>query len=987
MSTYKTIDAETAAPNSTEGASTTYEFVNVDAFVPNSTEGWNTIGAISSVEQKGNVFLLQAASGLSVQLSFLGATAFRVRFAPQGSGDPQQVSYAVINLDLGAVSVQITSQSSTLLVLDTGSLRVEVNLQPYGLSVYRGNQLIHADPPAQNMLYAQDGPAIAHMKIVPENALYFGFGEKAGNTLAKNNFAMTFFNYDNFTYASGPLPSYEQGGPLNPTEALYNSTPLLIETNPSPQGAYSGPPYSYGLFFDNPSQSYFNITANIPTVYPSTTTSMNNLYYFGALYGDIDYYFMAGDDVRAVLSQYTALTGRAPMPPRYALGYHQGCYGYYDREKLMAAARAYRSNAIPIDGLHIDVDFQNNYRTFTSSDLKFPKPAEMFAELHAMGFKCSTNITALITSNPQDEEGNTETPYPARDSGLAQDCFIYNTRAAGGESPELFLGMEDYGTNLGTNPFPYPPLAPDAQGQTPLGAAGYYPDLGNPAVQEWWGQQYAYLLSIGLDMIWQDMTCPAIAEDVTPGPGTAPTYTQIMDGLDVVQDDPDATMPLDLMLATPDGTYQPNAVIHNAFSLLLCQATWNGITALRPDQRNFIIARGGYAGMQRYAAMWTGDSASSWDFLQINIPEVLNLGLSGQPISGCDIGGFANGSGSSPSSFDPETSQIVGGITDPELFVRWMNLGAFLPWYRNHYDGYSKQYQEPYAYGEPYLSYCRTYIELRYRMLQIWYDAMYLATQTGLPMARPLFLNFPNDPLACQYVNDQFFVGDSILVAPILQQGSTTRNIYLPVGPEGPGVTRWYAFQDEEAPLLAPVAGGTIIGQTPGTSPYYAPLGTVPLYVQAGAILPMLQVEQWVGQLAENPLTFQIYPGPDSTYTLYLDDGSSTAAQTQGAYRLTQISHAAISGGSGGQRIRVLRTYDHYTPPEPFYLLALLGMPEPPQSVTTGGTGGDALSQVAGGPGALRTSPVNAWSYVPDTQITYVKIFDVSPDVTVEVLA
>jgi alpha-glucosidase len=133
---------------------------------------------------------------------------------------------------------------------------------------------------------------------------------------------------------------------------------------------------------------------------------MDGLYYFGALYGDMGYYFMAGDDVRAVIQQYTRLTGLAPLPPRYVLGYHQGCYGYYDRDTLMAAATAYRENAIPIDGLHIDVDFQDNYRTFTSSKMKCGDIKSLFDELHGMGFKCSTNITALITSNPQDEQGN-----------------------------------------------------------------------------------------------------------------------------------------------------------------------------------------------------------------------------------------------------------------------------------------------------------------------------------------------------------------------------------------------------------------------------------------------------------------------------------------------------------------------------------------------------------------------------------------------------
>src|SRR5258708_29690208 len=238
-------------------------------------------------------------------------------------------------------------------------------------------------------------------------------------------------------------------------------------------------------------------------------------------------------------------------------------------------------------------------------------------------------------------------------------------------------------------------------------------------------------------MIWQDMSCPAVKDE-------APT--------------PFKKLPLDLMVNN-GVTYVPNAVAHNAYVLFLLMATWNGLNAMRPNVRNFIIARGGYAGLQRYAALWTGDSGSSWDFLQINLPEVLNLGLSGVPIAGCDIGGFAEDSGvvKGPGN--------VKGVCNYELLTRWMQLGSFLPWYRNHYNGYTKDFQEPYRYGDPVPTNCRKYLELRYRMLQLYYDAMYEWTQTGMPIARAVFLNDPDDTNVYSHLNDQFFVGRDFLVA------------------------------------------------------------------------------------------------------------------------------------------------------------------------------------------------------------------------------
>ncbi|HET7463856.1 MAG TPA: TIM-barrel domain-containing protein [Longimicrobium sp.] len=925
---------------------TDYTFVNVNAFTPNIPGYWSQIGNIASTSRSGNAWTLTAAqNGVSLLLSFLGPTCFRVRFSPvPGASYAAEPSAAVVTLDLGPVTLTVVQDDAQALVVDTGEMRVAVALQPFAVSVYRGGQLIHQDAPGQGIVFIPGQQVTACFKTFPAGARYVGFGEKAGAQLVKNQFTMTQFNFDNYKYVTGPLPQGWGAGPLNPAEPLYCSIPLLIELNPQPSGAMAGAPYAYGIFFDNPGQTFFNVGAN-------DYSDMAGKYYFGALYGDLDYYFMAGGGAPDVLAQYTTLTGRAPMPPRYVLGFHQGAYGYFDRYKLAAAANGYRAARIPCDGLHIDVDFQDNYRTFTHSEMKFPNCREMMDDLHGIGFKCSTNITPLLTDNVLDENGEI-TPYAQRDALLAVNGLIYDTRAGQGPSPDLFRGQVSYGFNMGNNPYPYPPLTANAQGNVPLTAFGGYSDYGRADVRQAWGEQYAHLVNdLGMDMIWQDMTCPALA-------GTSDT--------------PWKTFPLDQMQNDGAAGYQPNAVFHNAYVLNLLSATWEGLAALRPGRRNFIIARGGYAGMQRYAGLWTGDSASSWDFLGINIPQVLNLGLSGVPISGTDIGGFATGDGTT-SGASVVDGQVVGGITNYELLTRWMQLGSFLPWYRNHYDGYSKQFQEPFAYGEPVPGNCRAYLELRYRMLQVYYDAMWEWTQTGMPVARALFLNDPGDPGVYEHLDDQFFVGRDFLVAPVLTQGwsltppqPTSRSVYLPAG------SQWYAFKDNQYPLDAPVDGGTLIGS------WTADLSQVPLYVRAGAILPFRELEQWVGQLAQNPLTFNIYPGPDSSYTLYQDDGITTQAQDAGTYRVTQVSHQGVEGG---QNVRVQRVHDAYAPPEPFYYVALLGTRHP-SSVSAAGA---ALADV-GDPASLAASPVSAYYWNSGIQVTFVKVFDTAPDVTVTAL-
>lgn len=933
-----------------------YQFVQVDQFQPN-VDGWAQFGNVTQyVQIDDRSFLLSNAAGMAVKLSFISPTGLRVRFRPQAQPDYSLYddSYAVVNKQLAPVTLTVSEidQGGRTLKIDTGTMQVLVGLQPYGIAIYQGGQLITEDTFGKNLIYSNE--AVACLRKSPATENYYGFGEKGGSQLNKKGFTLTFFNYDNFMYGgSNVVPADNQPGPLNPSEPLYNSIPFLLAIGQQPQL------YSYGLFLDNVSQSYFNLGSN-------DYSDMTGKYYFGALYGELDYYLMVGvgssnyqnNPVRSVLDQFTQLTGRSAMPPKYAFGYQQGCYGYYNRDILLNVANQFRQAQIPIDGLHIDVDFANNYRTFTSSPTKFPDPKGMFDQLHAMGFKCSTNITGIITANPLDENGSRDTPYPSRDSIVSIDQnnqihvkpgvdvpFIYNTRAGQGESPNLFIANESYGDNNGFNPYRYPtPAFPD--GQNSLGTYGFYSDLGRADVQQWWGLQYDYLLSIGLDMIWQDMTDPAIV----------PNFDN---------DTPDKTLPLDLMTFDKvTNQYQPQAKIHNTFAINLIQATYNGLTQLKQQasykgsynyqKRNFIIARGAYCGVHRYAGVWTGDSASSWDFLSINIPEVLNFGLSGQAISGCDIGGFANGSGSEG-----------GGVTNYALLTRWMTLGAFLPWYRNHYDGYSKSFQEPYRYGEPVPSNCRKYIELRYRLIQLFYDAMYTNTQTGLPVARAMFVNDPFDPEVYDNADQQFFVGDNLLVAPVVAPFATSRDIYLPAG------SQWYVFSDNTAPLGAPTSGGTVQN-------WYVPLDLVPLYVREGAILPMRELEQYVGQLAVNPITFNIYPGKNSTYQLYQDDQVSMANELQQAYRVTQISHAGIANG---QVVRVKRVFDQFTPAEAFYFISFLGT-NPPSAVSASGQSWPNV----GSPEALNGAAVNAYYYNASIKTTFVKVQDTQADISIEVL-
>lgn len=287
---------------------------------------------------------------------------------------------------------------------------------------------------------------------------------------------------------------------------------------------------------------------------------------------------------------------------------------------------------------------------------------------------------------------------------------------------------------------------------------------------------------------------------------------------------------------------------------------WEGSRRYRPDERPFALHRNGSAGMQRYAAfLWSGDVQSRWETLRTHVPIAVNTGLSGVPYWGTDIGGFV------------PTSEYTG-----ELHVRWFQFGSFctcfrahgrnwhlrLPWGWNDGDGGPPETRsfnpDPAELKNPQVEpICRKYLELRYRLLPYSYTAVRECCETGLPIMRALWLHYPDDPAAVA-CGDQFLWGRDILVAPVVEQGATSRRLYLPRG-------RWFDFWTDE-----PVEGGCELERPVN-------LETMPLYVRAGAILPLGPIKQYAGERVDEPLSLVVYPGADGASALYEDDGHSFA--------------------------------------------------------------------------------------------------------------
>jgi alpha-glucosidase len=356
-----------------------------------------------------------------------------------------------------------------------------------------------------------------------------------------------------------------------------------------------------------------------------------------------------------------------------------------------------------------------------------------------------------------------------------------------------------------------------------------FPDFTRSAVRDWWGTLYTDFVNMGVRGFWNDMNEPAVF-----------VY-------------PTKTMPLDTVHYVEDRKTD-HREIHNVFGMENVHGTYSGLLKLRPDERPFVLTRAAYAGTQRYAATWTGDNTASWNHMRLSLSQLLNLGMSGYAFVGDDIGGF-------------------NGSPTPELLTRWMELGVFNPIYRNHAAKGTRD-REPWVDGPMHEAIRKKYIETRYRLLPYIYTGMEEATRTGVPLMRPMFLEFPDDPKLATN-GDEYMFGSGLLVAPKVWPFVEPYEVVLPKGD-------WINYWTGEK-----LAGGKVVKVDP-------PLDVLPVYVRAGTIIPEQPVVQNIDETPKGPLELRIYPGPNCTGSLYMDDGNTFAYQ-KGVFLRTNFTCEAAS--------------------------------------------------------------------------------------------
>ena len=716
---------------------------------------WSTIGAIQEIEQDERHVRFKCGDSC-LSIGVLAPNLIRVRMTPTGEFSEGR-SWAVTQPD--------EQWSTVVFEVQEKADAIEIETEQLRIVVYRDSCRIECFDLA-GQPFAQDADqamswrtgAVGAWKRIETDEHFYGFGERTG-LLDKLSKVQTNWTYDALDYDVL-------------TDNMYQAIPFFMALRPG---------VGYGLFFNTTFWSQFDIGAQQPGVWRMETQG-----------SELDYYIIYGPEPAKILSTYTQLTGRMPLPPRWSLGYHQCRWSYESQDIVRQLTHEFRQRRIPCDVIHLDIDYMNGYRVYTWSPKRFADPKQLLHDLMQDGFKAVTIVDPGVKYEP-------EADYEVFDEGLKNDYFVRKTDGG------LFHGY----------------VWPDK---------AVFPDFLRPEVRDWWGSLHKSLTDIGIAGIWNDMNEPALDDRPFGDPGNKIAF------------------PLDASQG-PKKEGATHAEVHNLYGLTMAQAAYQGLEKLRSTERSFVLTRSGYAGVQRWSAVWTGDNQSLWEHLEMSLPMLCNLGLSGVAFVGADIGGFA-------------------GNATAELFARWMQVGMLYPLMRGH-SALTTAQHEPWVFGDRVEKICREYIELRYRLLPYLYTLFWEAATTGAPIVRPLLYHFPNDPQTFT-LSDQVMLGSSLLAAPIYRPGVEHRAVYLPEG-------RWYDWWSGEA-----IDGPTHIL-------VHAPLERMPLYVRAGSIIPMAPVMQYVDERPLDQLTLRIWKGTGE-WTLYEDDGHTfeykTGASCTTTYRV-----------------------------------------------------------------------------------------------------
>ncbi len=474
-----------------------------------------------------------------------------------------------------------------------------------------------------------------------------------------------------------------------------------------------------------------------------------------------------------VIKELANLIGKMDMPPLWALGYQQSRFSYVPDTRIKGIADTLRLKNLPCDVIWMDINYMERFKIFTFDKVQIPDPKAVNDYLHQKGFKSIWMIDPGVK--------------------VENDYFVYESGSKGNHWV-LDADHKEY------------------NGSVWPGKCAF-PDFTRPETRNWWSGLYKDFMATGIDGVWNDMNEPSVFN----GPaGSMPENNWHRGGDDLQAD--------------------IHLRYHNVYGMLMVKASREGILSVNPGKRPFILSRSGYLGSNRYAATWTGDNCGTVEHMKMSVPMSLNLGLSGQPFSGPDMGGYALN-------------------TSADLFGQWIAMGAFFPFMRGHAENKSNS-KEPWAFGTEIENVSRTALNRRYRLLPYFYTLFHEASKTGMPVMRPVFFAAPKD-LTLRNEEQAFLLGDDLLIIP-----KWAVNPSLPKG-------SWRTI--------------SIAGENSLTDKYQADVK-----IKGGAIIPLGKIIQNTSQYSLDSLTLivSLDKNGKASGTLYEDAGDGFLYQ-KGEYLIS----------------------------------------------------------------------------------------------------
>jgi alpha-glucosidase (family GH31 glycosyl hydrolase) len=746
-------------------------------------------GNLNSYSVEGKAITLLADSG-RIQFVFFAADIVRVNFFPTPASVPDS-SFVVVRdtTETGAVSVV---DEDSVLRISTPQMHVTCEKKPLRISYYDASMALLLTEGSSGG-FTNNGQSRGIKFELRSDDHFYGTGER-GTALDKRGQSFGSYNDTFFGYTTA-LPR------------MNINIPFLANPN------------GFALYFEDTYGGQFDLGATDPASFSYTASG-----------GELSYFLITASTVQAQLERYTWLTGRQPLPPRWAFGYIQSKFGYQNESEARSMVQTMRQEQIPCDAIVLDIYWSRYMGDLSWNPGSWPAPFQMMSDFLKTGIKTIVITEPYVTSQSPTFAEATTNGYFANDSN-GQTYRLSNWWACNCDAGLV--------------------------------------DLTSPAVQAWWWGKHPSFLgtdSAGVAGLWTDLGEPEQhPSDMRHYLGSA-------------------------------------AKVHNIFNLLWARTVFEGFRQLRPNSRLFNLTRAGYAGIQRFGVIpWSADVGNDFGGLEVQLPMLLNMGMSGLAYHNSDIGGFCCGS------------------TTPELYVRWIQYGTFCPITRAHGTG---RLTEPWGYGAQAESIARQFIRLRYQLLPYIYTMAYVNQTTGLPLARPLFFLDSSEPSLLN-LGTEYMWGDQFLVSPVVTAGQINMNVFLPAG------VTWVDYWSGQRHQ-----GGQYISVS-------TPLGTMPLFVKAGSIIPMQPVMDYSDQRPLDTLMLDIYPWPESsgTFSLYEDDGKSLGYQS-GESALTSLQDQLTgSGESSTLTIGIGATIGTYAgkPVRRVYVSTVHGIASKPLQVTMNG--------------------------------------------------